>query len=146
MIFGISIRVKKAAPLDILIKGTNINQTSSCKYLGTHLDSTLALNGNFNSKYKKLSSRLRLLSKQRPNLNVKATKIIYHNIVILVFTYCGTVNLNPSRTSLGNLERAVGVITKNQYSKVNTNNDLSEMSCLPDCQNIYHKAATSTYD
>ena len=57
MIFGTSIRVKKAAPLNIQIKGTSINQTSSYKYSGTHLDSTLALNGNFNSKYKKPSSR-----------------------------------------------------------------------------------------
>ena len=43
MVFGTSIRVKKAAPLNIQIKGTSINQTSSNKYLGTHLDSTLAL-------------------------------------------------------------------------------------------------------
>ena len=57
MTFGTSIRVKKAAPLNIQIKGTSINQTSSYKYLGTHLDSTLALTGNFNSKYKELRSR-----------------------------------------------------------------------------------------
>ena len=57
MIFGTSIRVKKAVPLNIRIEGTSINQTSSHKYWGTHLDSTLALNGNFNSKYKKPSSR-----------------------------------------------------------------------------------------
>ena len=94
MIFGTSIRVKKAAPLNIQIKGTSINQTSSYKYLGTHLDSTMALNGNFNSKYKKLSSRLRLLSKLRPDLNVKASKMIYTDIVIPMFRYCGTVNLN----------------------------------------------------
>ena len=36
MIFGTSICVKKAAPLNIQIKGTSINQTSY-KYLGTHL-------------------------------------------------------------------------------------------------------------
>ena len=52
MIFGTSIHVKKAAP-----RLTSINQRSSYKYLGIHLDSTLALNGNFNSKYKKPSSR-----------------------------------------------------------------------------------------
>ena len=122
MIFGTSIRVKKVAPLNIQIKGTSINQTSSYKYLRTHLDSTLALNGNFNSKYKKLSSRLRLLSKLRPNLNVKSTKLIYMNIVIPVFTYCGTVNLNLSRTSLGKIDRiheqAVGIITKTNTVKL----------------------------
>ena len=94
MIFGTSIRVKKAVPLNIRIEGTNINQISSHKYWGTHLDSTLALNGNFNSKYKKLSSRLRLLSKLRPDLNVKASKMIYTDIAIPMFRYCGTVNLN----------------------------------------------------
>ena len=52
MIFGTSIHVKKAAP-----RLTSINQRSSYKYLGIHLDSTLALNGNVNSKYKKPSSR-----------------------------------------------------------------------------------------
>ena len=56
MIFGTVTRVKKAASLNMLIKGTSINQTSSYKNLEPHLDSTLALNGNFNSKYKKLSS------------------------------------------------------------------------------------------
>ena len=58
MIFDTSVRAKKAAPLNIQIKGTSINQTSSYECLGTHLDSTLALNGNFNSKYKKFSSTL----------------------------------------------------------------------------------------
>ena len=47
MISGNSIHVKKAASFNIQIKGTIINQTWSYKYLGIHLDSTLALNGNF---------------------------------------------------------------------------------------------------
>ena len=122
MIFGTSVRVKKADPLNTQIKGTSINQTSSYKYLGTHLDSTLAMNGNFSSKYKKLSSRLRLLSKLRPDLNVKASKMIYTNIVIPVFTYCGTVNLNLSKISLGKLdrihERAMCIIPKTNTVKL----------------------------
>ena len=48
MIIGTSIRVKKDTPLSIQIKETSINQTSSYRYLAAHLDSTLALNGNFN--------------------------------------------------------------------------------------------------
>ena len=38
MIFGTSIHVKKAAPPKTQIEGTSINQTSSYKYLVTHLD------------------------------------------------------------------------------------------------------------
>ena len=63
-----------------------------------------------------------MLSKLRPDLNVKASKIIYTNIFIPVFTYCGNVNLNLSRTSLGKLgrthERAVGIITKTNTVKL----------------------------
>ena len=48
--------------------------------------------------------------------------MIYTNIVIPVFTYCGTVNLNLSRTSRGKLdrihERAVGIITKTNTVKL----------------------------
>ena len=62
------------------------------------------------------NSRLRLLSKLHPDLNVKASKMIYTNTVIPVFTYCGTVNLDLLRTLLGKLdwihECAVGIITK----------------------------------
>ena len=63
-----------------------------------------------------------MLSKLRPNLNGKAAKMIYTDIVIPVFTYCGTVNLNLSRTSLGKLDRihdrAIGFITKTNPVKL----------------------------
>ena len=104
----------------VLIKTSSrrLLKTNVC-WAGIHL---LALNGNINSKYKKLSSRLRLLSKLRLNLNVKATKMIYTNIVIPVFTFWGTVNLNLSRTLLGKFdriyERAVDIITKTNTVKL----------------------------
>ena len=41
MIFGTSIRVKKAAPFNIEIKGTSINKTSSYKYLGTDFNTSI---------------------------------------------------------------------------------------------------------
>ena len=57
-----------------------------------------------------------------PNLNVKAAKMIYTIIVILVFTYKGTVNLNLSRTLHGKLDqihkRAVRIITKTNTVKL----------------------------
>ena len=124
---------KKAAPLNTQIKKTSTNQTSSNKYLGTHLDSTLVLNGSFNSKYKKLSSRLRLLSKLCPDLNVKASKMIYTNINIPAFTYCGTVNLNILRTSLGKLdgthEQPLGIITKTNTVKLTTMTYVKRYAC-----------------
>ena len=48
--------------------------------------------------------------------------MIYKNIVIPVFTYCETVNLNRSRKSLGKLDRiheqAIGIITKTNPVKL----------------------------
>ena len=48
--------------------------------------------------------------------------MIYANIVIPFFTYCGTVNLNLLRESLGKPdrihERAVGIITKTNTVKL----------------------------
>lgn len=118
MIFGTPARIKKAAPLNVIVNGSSLNQTTSYKYLGVNLDSTITLNEDFNSKQKKLSSRLRLLSKVRPNLTAEAAKMIYTSIVVSVFTYCGTVNLNLSRTSIEKLNqihnRAVTVITGNK--------------------------------
>ena len=142
--------MKNTAPLSIKIRRTSINQTSSYKYVGSHLDSTLALKDNYNSKYKKLSFRLQLLSKICPNLNVKAVKMIYTRFVNSVFTYCGTVNLNlfediTWKTWL-NSRTSCRYHHQNQSTEVNNNNELCETSCLPNCQNISHKAATSTYD
>ena len=55
-------------------------------------------------------------------MNLKAAKMIYTSIVIPVFTYWGTVNLNLSRTSLGKLDRiheqAVGITTKTNPVKL----------------------------
>ena len=48
--------------------------------------------------------------------------MVYTNIVIPVFTYCRTVNLNQLRTSCGKLDRmhepAVGIITKTNAVKL----------------------------
>ena len=60
-------------------------------------------------------------SKTTPKSECKSLKMIYANIDIPVFTYCGTINLNLSRTSLGKLDRihdrAVGIIAKTNKVK-----------------------------
>ena len=116
MIFGTSSRLKKTSPLEIKINETLLNQTTCYKYLGVHLDSSLTMNENFQVKYKKLSSRLRLLSKLRSNLTFQAAKKIYNSIIVPVFTYCGIVNMNLSKTSTKKLnrihKRAATIITK----------------------------------
>ena len=123
MLFGTSIRINKADPLDISINGINLNQTISYKYLGVQLDPTLTLNENFQMKYKKLSTRLRVMSKLRPHLTTKAAESIYKSIVVPVFTYCGTVDLKLTKTETGKLDqihrRAVTIINRNDNQNYN---------------------------
>ena len=130
MLFGTAIRINKADPLDISINGINLNQTNSYKYLGVQLDPTLTLNDNFQMKYKKLSTRLRLMSKLRPHLTTKAAESIYKSIVVPVFTYCGTVDLNLTKTETGKLyqihRRAVTIINRND----NQNAKISPITTL----------------
>ena len=61
-------------------------------------------------------------SKTTPKSECKSLTMIYTNIDIPVSTYCGTINLNLSRASLGKLdrihERAVGIITKTNTVKL----------------------------
>ena len=71
----------------------------------------------FDATFKKATSRLRLLSKIRPNLNVNAAKAIYNCMILPTLTYCGVLNLNLTQTQLNRLtslqERATKVVFLN---------------------------------
>ena len=67
-------------------------------YLGVEINSTLNLNSHFDATFKRASSRLRLLQKIRPQLNLPSTKAIYQGMIIPILTYCGVLNLNQTIT------------------------------------------------
>ena len=67
-----------------LHKNGQINITSTNKYLGVQLDSSLNLNSDFDAKYKKASGRLRLLAKIRNHLDTESVKAIYRSVVIII--------------------------------------------------------------
>ena len=104
MLFGTSKRLPKlTVNLNICYGGDTLNQTSRYKYLGTILDLSLSLNGNFNVTYKKASSRLRLLEVLKKNLTDKSRKCVYQSMVVPLLTYNCITNLNINRTQLGRL-------------------------------------------
>ena len=142
MIFGTSIRVKKAAHSTYRSKGPastkhhriNIWQltlTQHWHWLVTSIRNTKSSVPDYGCYRNYAQSWM-----------YKPQKWFAQILSFPAFTHCGTVNLNPSRTSLGNLDRiheqAVGIITKTSLMRGNV--------MLPNSQNIYHKAATSTYD
>ena len=73
LLFGTAQKIWKCTgPLYILHKDGQINITSTYKYLGVHLDSSLNLNSDFDAKYKKATGRLRLLAKIRSHLDIES--------------------------------------------------------------------------
>ena len=70
LLFGTAQRIRKCTePLCTLHENGQINITSTYKYLGVQLDSSLNLNSDFDAKYKKASGRLQLLPKIRKHLD-----------------------------------------------------------------------------
>ena len=61
LVFGTPQRLKRqSGEICVRYKGTKINTTTSYRYLGVEIDSTLNLNTNFELCYKQASGRLRL--------------------------------------------------------------------------------------
>ena len=103
--------------LNIMYLDNAVNVTTTYKYLGVQLDQTLTLSDQFDTSYKKASSRLFLLNKLRNLLTVEASRAIYNSMVLPVITYCCLVNLHNTETQvykLASLEyRAKRIINTN---------------------------------
>ena len=104
MLFGTPKKLAKCDELNLCYNGVKINNTTRYKYLGTNVDQCLNLNDLFENTYKKMSARLRLLSKLRMNLTIKSTLTTYQMIIVPSFLFNCIVNLNFTRTQKGKLD------------------------------------------
>ena len=103
----------------VSVSDREIKRTTSYKYLGVQIDSTLNMNTYFDKCYKNASSsRLNLLAKQREQLHVKAAKAIYESMI----TYCGFLLLYNTRTQSDKLDsfhnRGEAIINRKQEAKI----------------------------
>ena len=109
----------KAGKIECVTFGTS-TFASTCKYLGLILNHTLNLNSHLTKTYKKATEHLDLLRRLRPQLTVKAAIIIYHSMLIPLFTYCSKVTCRTSMTykhKVNSLEiRAHEILLRNQPS------------------------------
>ena len=79
-------------------KESTVRQVGVYKYLGVGIDSTLNLNSHFDATFKRASSRLRLLYKIRPQLNIPSAEAVYRGMITPILTYCEVLNLNLTAT------------------------------------------------
>ena len=126
LLFGTSQRIaKQTDPLEIkLSHQTVINNTTEHKYLGVRVDSSLNLNSNFNTCYKKASGRLRLLAKIRSYLDQATAATIYHSMILPTFTYCGILQLKYTNTQLSRLSSLHSRALKVVFGDVRPNQKL----------------------
>ena len=114
MLFGTAKRLATAPKSwEVKYKEKIINATTSYKYLGVKLDSTMTMLEYFISAYKKALSRLTLLSKLRYLLTDEAAKTIYQTMMLPVVTYCCFVNLKNTETQKKRLRIIGKSFTKN---------------------------------
>ena len=96
--FGTSQRIVKInKSFEVKFSNQYINETKSYKYLGVEVDHTSNLNSHFDKTYKKMTSRLRLLNKLRPNMTASAAASICNMVFVPLFSYCSL--LKPTLTS-----------------------------------------------
>ncbi len=94
LVFGTAQRLKRQSDeICVRYKGTKINTTTSYRYLGVEIDSSLNLNTNFELCYKRAYGRLRLLSKLRCFLDSTMACTLYRSMIVPIVTYCGILNL-----------------------------------------------------
>ena len=117
MMFGTTKSLSKHPSMNITYGHKNIEVIKTYKYLGVKIDSTLNLNTNFDSSYKRACGRLHLLRKIRPLINKKAAICIYQSMIVPVMTYCSILSLKRSQYQnqrLASLHaRATKIVSKN---------------------------------
>ena len=91
--------------LALSINRTLINTTSSYKYLGVNLDSSLNFESHFDKMYKRAAGRLNLLRTIQPLVDKSSAEKIYKAMIQPVLTYChGTLDLCGSRSRKSRIE------------------------------------------
>ena len=145
MVFGTAKRLSTTSKfLSIKYNGNVINNATTYKYLGNHLDRNLNLDENFERAYRKASGRLHLLAKLRCQLTTLAAMKIFDMVIIPLLTYSSIISLKLTRAQSEKLlsleRRASRIIGKkvnsiectikkraiNMVHNVLTNNDVCE--------------------
>lgn len=99
MLFGTSKKLSKV-PKEFEVKYNNytINVTDEYSYLGNIITPTLNLDRNFQERYRKMSNRIRLLTKICEYLTPEATYKVYDSMIEPLMLYCCSLNLDLTST------------------------------------------------
>ena len=81
-----------------MYRDSKILNTIQYKYLGIEIDSTLNLNTHFEKRFKRATSRLRLLAKIMDSLDLTSAMAVHDSMILPTFTYYGVLQLKLTST------------------------------------------------
>ena len=114
-----------------------VNITTSYRYFGVDIDSSLTFNNYFMTSYKKATGRLHLLNKLRFQLDTKAAVTIYRSSIIPVLTYCSVLSIFDNKLRADRLKSIDSRVTR----IVNRHVDQAHTVSLPSITLIKKKHA-----
>ena len=122
VLFGTRQRTSKSAPLEIKMNGQSITESKNYEYLGVTLDKNLNFNEHLEKTFKKISSRIKLLSRVRQNISPYTAETIYKVMILPVMLYCSNVFVGMTQSKKQRFEtfqdRAMRIINGNRKSDV----------------------------
>ena len=100
MLFGSGKSINKLndPPMNIQYRGTQVNFTTTYKYLGITIKPTLNMSHHFTLIYKKASSRVNLLKQIRYFINADTALNIYRSMIVPLLTYCPLIISHLNQT------------------------------------------------
>ena len=100
MLFGFGKRINKPndPPMNIQYLGTQVNFTTTYKYVGITIKPTLNMSDHFTLIDKKASSRVNILKRIRYFINADTALNIYRSMIVPLLTYCKLVISHLNQT------------------------------------------------
>ena len=123
---------KLPKPFKIKFNDEVINNTTTYTYLGNLIDETMTMNDNFQSFYRKASSRINLLGKIRNLVTADISMKIYRTMILPIMLYCSITRMNMTKTQLNRLcalERRVSRIIGEDKKVPCTANLMKKSAC-----------------
>ena len=88
VLFGTYQRTSKSKPLQVKMNEQSISESQKYEYLGVILDKNLNFDEHLEKTFKKVSSRIKLLSRVGENINPHTAETIYKVMILPVMLCC----------------------------------------------------------
>ena len=133
MLCEISRKLTKWRDLQLLYRDKIIMNNYRYKYLENIVDPSLNMTDDFDIKWKKVSFRIKIVSKMEHFLSFTAAVRIYNMMIVPLLTYSSTLHLKLSScqiSRLSNIEKCAKHNIRQNYRPKPIENSLKKQACL----------------